>query len=291
MDLLSLIKHKKVLILDGATGTQLAQRGAPAGGRANIEAPDTVTAVHRAYIDAGSDCVITNSFCMNRVYMKANNFSVSVSDMNARAAELARKAAGDRALVLGGFGPTGELLKPVGNITEAECEEAFAEQARALADAGVDAFIVETMMDMNEAACAVRACKRNFKLPVIASMTYATTRDGGRTTMGHRAGGCARILAAAGADILSCNCGDLDPAETAIIVSSYKNASDLPVLVEPNAGKPVLDDNNNAVYSMPPAEFAQGVLECIRAGASLAGGCCGTTPDHIRALAEMAASL
>jgi 5-methyltetrahydrofolate--homocysteine methyltransferase len=291
MDFTELIESKKIIILDGATGTQLVQRGAPAGGAANLVAPDTVVAVHSAYIDAGSNAVIANTFCMNRIYMKHNKIDAGLEEINRAGVELARRAAGDRALVFGDIGPTGELLKPVGNITPEELYDVFLEQARALADAGVDAFIIETMMDMNEAACAVRACRENFAIPVIASMTFATDRDGGRTTMGHRAADCAATLEAAGAQSLASNCGDLAPSQVATIVRSYRSVSKLPILVEPNAGMPRLDDNDKAVYDMSPEDFAHGVAACIEAGAAMVGGCCGTTPEHIRALADLCKSL
>ena len=290
MDFRELLNSNKIIIFDGATGTQLEQRGAPAGGKANLVAPDTVTAVHKAYIDAGSDAVISNTFCMNRVYMKNNKIDSDVATINAKSAGLARAAAGGGVAVMGDLGPTGEMLKPMGPMTEDELYDIFLEQAQALAGAGVDAFIIETMMDMNEAACAVRACKAAADLPVVASMTFATDRDGGRTTMGHRAADIAALLEKAGADVLGSNCGDLSPQEVAVIVASYKSASGLPVLAQPNAGKPRLDDNDQAVYDMPPDEFANGVAACLDAGATLVGGCCGTTPEHIRTLAELVAN-
>ncbi|MFA6448366.1 MAG: homocysteine S-methyltransferase family protein [bacterium] len=292
MDFLKFVGANKIVIFDGAMGTQLNARGAKPGGTSNIAFPEIVADVHRAYIDAGSNAIITNTFCMNSLYLKSQGSAGDVAAINRAGVVIARKAAGDSAAVIGDIGPTGEMLKPVGVCAEEQMYEAFLEQARALAEAGVDAFIIETMIDYREAACAVRACKENFKLPVIGSMTYATViKGGGLTTMGHKAADCAAALEKAGADFLGSNCGDLDPKEVAIVVASYRSVSALPILVEPNAGKPRLDENDRAVYDMPPAEFAEGVRECIAAGASLAGGCCGTSPEHIRAVAEMAANL
>lgn len=285
MDFLKLLESGRVVVFDGGMGTQLAQRGAPSGGAANIEAPDAVTAVHRAYVDAGANVIITNTFCMNKPYIEKQRIGREVGEINRAGVALARRAAGDGVAVLGDIGPTGLMLPPVGGATVAEMHEALLEQARALADAGVDGFIVETMIDVNEAAAAVRACVENFRLPVVASMTYATAKGGGRTTMGHRAADCAAALEAAGAAVLGSNCGDLDPAETAVVVEAYLSASKLPVLVEPNAGKPRVGADGGTVYDMAPGDFAEGVLKCVAAGARLAGGCCGTTPEHIRALA------
>ncbi len=286
-----LLGEGKILIFDGGFGTQLAQRGAKPGGESNITSPGVVEDVHKAYIAAGSNVIITNTFCMNRYYMASNGVNGSVEEINRAGVEIARRAAGGRAAVMGDIGPTGKLLKPIGELTEDEMYEAFSEQAAALASAGVDGFIIETMISLKEAVVAVRACKDAAKLPIAASMTYATARDGGRTTMGDKAAACAAELEKAGADVLGSNCGDLDPQEVAIVVASYRSVSNLPVLVEPNAGKPKLDENDKAVYEMKPGDFAEGVKACIAAGARLLGGCCGTTPDHIRALVEMVSAM
>jgi len=291
MDFQKLHNSGGIIIFDGAVGTQLAARGAKSSGESNLTAPDIVGEVHRAYVEAGANAIIANTFCMNRLFVAAQGVEGDVAAINRAGVEIARRAAGDSAAVIGDIGPTGEMLKPVGRCTEELMYEAFLEQARALADAGVDAFIIETMIDNREAVCAVRACKENFKPPVIVSMTYATTLKGGLTTMGHKATDNAKALEKAGADFLGSNCGGLDPKEMAVIVASYRSVSALPVLVEPNAGKPRLDENDRAVYEMDPAVFAEGVRECIAAGATLVGGCCGTSPAHIRAIADMAARM
>lgn len=286
MKFAELLKSNKIVIVDGAMGTQLSQRGARAGAESNLKFPDVVVDVHRAYIEAGADAIISNTFCMNRIYMETNHIADDLEAINRAGVELALKASDGRVAVLGGIGPTGQMLAPMGTATEQQLYDAFLEQARVIAAAGADAFIIETMMDMNETVCAVRACKENFELPVIASLTYATALGGGRTTMGHRAADIAAALEKAGADVLSANCGVLDPAEVATIAAAYRSASKLPILVEPNAGKPRLDERDKAVYDMLPEDFAKGVAVCVEAGATLVGGCCGTSPAHINALAK-----
>ena len=159
-----------------------------------------------------------------------------------------------------------------------------------LADAGAEALIIETMMDMKEALCAVRACKNKTQLPVIVSLTFVTPKDGGRTQMGDRASACAAEFQKSGADIIGANCGALAPEQMAVIVKSYWESAKLPVLAQPNAGKPRLD-GDNTVFDMTLDDFARGAMECVRAGARLIGGCCGTSPAHIRALARAAAAL
>ena len=284
MIFLELVQARDTVLLDGAMGTELARRGLPARAGANLDAPEVVIAVHQDYLRAGCHALITNTLIMNRVYVETHQLDVDVAAVNRAGAELARRAADGRP-ILGNLCSTGQLIEPYGTLTEAEAFDAFAEQAGYLAEGGVDAFIIETMYDLREAVCAVRACKEHA-LPVIASMAFTTAVGGGRTVMGDTAFDCASQLADAGADVIGANCGDLDPAQMIAVVSHLKEATVLPVLAEPNAGKPQLVDNQT-VFDMEPAPFAQGVAACRDAGASLVGGCCGTTPAHIRAVAEL----
>jgi 5-methyltetrahydrofolate--homocysteine methyltransferase len=181
---------------------------------------------------------------------------------------------------------TGDLLEPLGPLKEKACYENFKEQAGILANAGVHGFIVETILDLKEALCALSACRDNFNLPVILSMAFTTVENGGRTIMGNRADECALKLFEAGADIIGTNCGDLDPFQMAEIVAILQASSSLPVLVQPNAGRPELV-NNKTVFKMGPHDFARGIEKCVQAGATIVGGCCGTTPEHIRLLAKV----
>jgi 5-methyltetrahydrofolate--homocysteine methyltransferase len=221
---------------------------------------------------------------MNRIYIETHNVGVDVCDVNRAGAELARQAVGGNQYVLGDISSTGQMLEPYGTYTESQFYETFKEQAQALAEAGVDGFIIETMFDLREAICALRACKDNFSLPVIVSIAFSTEKNGGRTIMGNSAEDCAKQLTEAGADVIGANCGDLDPAQMAVVVSVLESATRLPVLAQPNAGKPKLV-NDKTVFEMGPGDFAKGIAECLRAGARLLGGCCGTTPEHIRAVA------
>jgi len=153
-----------------------------------------------------------------------------------------------------------------------------------LAEGGVDAFIIETMFDLREALCALRACKDSFPLPVIVSIAFSSEEKGGRTIMGDTAEKCAKRLTEEGADVVGANCGELDPSQMAAVVSLLRPATSLPILAQPNAGTPRLVDGET-VFEMEPEPFAAGITECMCAGARIVGGCCGTTPEHIRALA------
>jgi 5-methyltetrahydrofolate--homocysteine methyltransferase len=285
MNFLDLIRMHTPILLDGAMGTELDKRGLMGRGTANMEAPEVVADVHRAYIACGCDAVITNTLTMNRLYLETHDVEVPVREVNLAGARIAREAAGDKVCVLGDMCSTGQLMEPYGDYTEAQFYETFREQAMLLAEGGVDALIIETMFDLNEAAVAVRACKENTALPVIVSMAFATEANGGRTMMGQSAEECAVQLTDAGADAVGANCGDLGPFEMAHIIAIMRSATTVPIIAEPNAGKPKLV-GGETVFDMGPEDFALGAQECIRAGAQLIGGCCGTSPEHIRALAE-----
>jgi 5-methyltetrahydrofolate--homocysteine methyltransferase len=223
---------------------------------------------------------------MNRIYIETHNVGVDVKEVNLAGARLARQAVNSNQYVLGNISSTGKMLEPYGELSEADAYETFKEQATYLAEAGVDGFIIETMMSLKETLCALQACKDLVSLPVIASVAFATLKRGGRTMMGDPAEECAKALTEAGADVIGTNCGDLDPLEMAEVVSILHEATSLPIIAQPNAGKPRLV-GEQTVFDMEPAEFATGISECVQAGACLVGGCCGTSPDHIRTVADM----
>jgi 5-methyltetrahydrofolate--homocysteine methyltransferase len=286
MDLSEALKTKDIFLLDGAIGTELDKRGLMGRAGNNLDNPKVVLEIHREYVQCGCDAITTNTLTMNRIYIETHNVGVSVQDINRAGAELARQAVDKGQYVLGDISSTGQLLEPYGTYKESQFYDAFEEQAEILAESGVDGFIIETMFDLREAMCALRACKDKRSLPVIVSIAFATEAKGGRTMMGNSAEQCAKSLTGAGADVIGANCGDIDPAQMAVIVSLLKSATSLPVLAQPNAGKPKLV-GNETVFDMEPEAFAQGIAECLHAGASIVGGCCGTTPEHIRAVAGL----
>ncbi len=286
MDLAGLIATQSPVLLDGAMGTQLAAAGLEMGGQNCVSHPDEVLAVHRQYVEAGCDILIANTLTMNRISIETHAIGVDVEDVNRSGARLARQAAGDRQCVLGDLSSTGQLLEPYGEYSEEQFLRTFREQAEHLLAEGVDGFIVETMLDLREALCAVRACLEVSSLPVLATLSFQRVANGGRTVMGNAAAESASALAAAGAAAVGANCGELDPHETAIVVGMMRDAVDVPLIAQPNAGKPRLVDGRT-VFDMAPDEFADGISACIAAGAALVGGCCGTTPEHVRCIADM----
>jgi 5-methyltetrahydrofolate--homocysteine methyltransferase len=287
MNLLQFLSsNKKAILLDGAMGTQMAEAGLEMGGQTNLTHPDAVLFIHQQYATCGVDLLITNTLTMNRVNIESHNIGVDVREVNLVGVRLARAAAREGQYVLGDMSSTGKMLKPYGDLSEDEAYAAFKEQATLLAEGGVDGLIIETMFDLREALCALRASKEAADLPVIASMAFDTVKNGGRTIMGNSARDCAQALTEAGASAVGANCGNLDPFEMAEIVSNLRESTSLPVLAQPNAGKPRFVDNRT-VFDMSPSDFATGIHQCLWAGARLLGGCCGTSPAHIRAMVEL----
>jgi 5-methyltetrahydrofolate--homocysteine methyltransferase len=285
VNLSGFIIDNEIIILDGAIGTQLEERGSIMGGQSNLTTPDIVLEILRDYSKSGCHIITANTLTMNRVYIESHNLGIDVREVNLKGVELAKKAAGKNRFVLGDLSSTGKLLKPYGPVSESEAFDTFCEQALILKEGGVDGFILETMIDLNEALCALRACAEVSRLPVIASMAFSTTKNGGRTIMGNSAEECAMALTEAGANAVGANCGNIDPFQMSEIISVISDSTTLPVLAMPNAGRPKMI-NGRTVFDMPPSEYLKGIKECVKVGAKIIGGCCGTTPEHIGLIVE-----
>lgn len=270
-----------VIVFDGSMGIELARRGLSPGPNWNEDRPDVVLAVHKDYLDAGAEVLITNTLVANRVYLTRSGQPDKVAPYNQLGVELARKAGAE--FVAGDVSSTGELLEPLGSLTPEAAGAAFREQATCLHEAGVDLFIIETMMDPKELALAAAAIKDISDKPLIASMSFDEARGDYRTPMGTTVGEAAEAMAQSGADVIGVNCGSLTLDDVRQIVTELRGAADLPVIAQPNAGKPSLE-GGKVKYMLGADEFAEGMLAAIEAGATLVGGCCGTTPAHIRAL-------
>jgi len=286
MNFRELLNAGKTILLDGAMGTELEKQNLQGQCDVNLTHPDIVIGIHRQYFRAGSRAVITNTLTLNRVYAAAHRLPVDLDTANRAGAALAREAAPEGCFVLGDISTTGRMLMPDDTSWEGDFSAAFREQATSLAEAGVDGLIIETMYDLREAICALRACRSISDLPVLVSMDFNTDKKGGRTIMGNSAEECASHLTEEGADVVGANCGSLLPDQMARIIAAIHGATSLPILAEPNAGKP-LRRNEQTVFTMSPEEFAQGILGCHQAGATVLGGGCGTTPEHIQAMADI----
>jgi len=277
-----------VLVADGAMGTQLQRAGLPigvGGERWNVEQPDRVLAIHAAYCEAGSDIVLTNTFGATRWVLERHGLAGRLAELNRAAARIARQAAGPHRFVLGDLGPTGELLEPLGPVSRAELKADATARCHALLEEGIDGVICETLTAADEAAAAVEAALEAGAPLVIASFAFDRRPNGRvRTMMGVAPAEAAARARAAGAALVGANCGtNLNVGDFAALAGELAAASGLPVMIQPNAGQPRLEDGR-AVYDMSSGEFAHGMEEVLRAGARIVGGCCGTGPEHIRAL-------
>lgn len=277
---------ERPVLTDGAWGTQLFARGLGAGecpDAWNLEFPDRVLEVGRAYVEAGSRVILTNTFGANRIALGRYGLAQRTREINQAGVEISLHAANGRALVFASIGPSGKLLG-LGEVTEAELRDAFAEQAEALATAGADALVIETMSDLDEARLAVAAA-RATGLPVVACMAFDSGKTKTQTMMGTTAEAAAKALTEAGADVIGANCGQ--GIESYLqLYKGLASATDRPIWLKPNAGSPQLE-GDRTFYATTPDEFAQAASALAEAGAIFIGGCCGTTPAFIQALARV----
>jgi len=277
------------LLLDGACGKELMRQGLPAGEapeRWVLEQPGPIRELASAYADAGAGAVYTCTFGANRVRLGRGGLAGRTAQIAARAVTLAREGAAGRALVFGDLGPSGEWLEPVGELTEDAARAAFSELALALVAAGVDGLVVETFTDPAEAVLATAAARAAAPdRPVLATMSFEGAAQGHRTATGATPEAVAAKLWAAGADAIGINCG-LGPAEAgAVAARMHAAVPEAPLIVKPNAGLPRFEQGR-AVYAVGPEAFARDMADLRRLGVGIFGGCCGTSPDHLRALVK-----
>ncbi|MCL5103088.1 MAG: homocysteine S-methyltransferase family protein [Armatimonadetes bacterium] len=289
--LLERIADGEILISDGAIGTFLQAKGLQPGESPElwcITHPDAVKSVAEAYIAAGSDIVETDSFGGTSFKQTKFGLEERVVEMNRAAAKLARDAMGDRGYVAASVGPTGRIAYDEGgNTTNEDLYNAFKEQVVALEEGGADAVCIETMMSVIEAVQAVKATKENTGLTVICTFTFEPGARGFRTMMGVTPGDAALAVVEAGADIIGANCGNGIENMIEITRQIRAAAPNTPILIQANAGVPVLE-GGRTIFKATPEEMAAHVPELIEAGANIVGGCCGTTPEHIAAIAGAA---
>ncbi|MBN1813778.1 MAG: homocysteine S-methyltransferase family protein [Anaerolineae bacterium] len=285
----SRLKSGRVIVADGATGTMLQKAGLPAGtppDRWVLENPDPIHDLQRAYVEAGSDLIIACTFGANRARLKHTGLADQLVEVNRRAVQIARQAAGDRAYVAADIGPTGELLAPIGKMTYEQAQEIFAEQAAALAQAGADAIYIETMSDLNEMEAAITGAQQAAPgIPIFATFSFD---HHGRTNMGVKPEQAAEALQALGVAAFGANCGATLEMTEGAVAKMHEAAPQAALIAKPNAGKPHMV-GREAVYDATPEDMAKYARKFVALGARVVGGCCGSTPEHIRAIAQAVA--
>ncbi len=284
-----LIEHLVALgtvLTDGAWGTELQRQGLGVGecpDAWNLSHPDQVEGVARAYVEAGSRIILTNTFGGSRISLAKHGLAKQVAAINRAGVEISRRATAGKAKVFASMGPSGVMLM-MGEVSAAQVQEVFAEQASAIAEGGADGIVIETMSDVAEARLAVMAAKQTG-LPVVVCMTFDSGKDHDRTMMGQTPEQAAEELTDAGADVIGSNCGRGIEGFVEICRRLHV-ATDRPIWIKANAGLPEMV-NGLVTYAQTPEQFAQFVLPLVQAGASFVGGCCGTNPDFIRATSEV----
>lgn len=281
-----MLEEKKYLTTDGATGTNLIARGLPRGKTAEewvMENPDQIRALHHDFIEAGSDIILTSTFGGSEIRLTRAGLKDKHQEVNRTAVDLARQAAENRqVLIAGSIGPLGEMMKPLGTLDEETAATNYRQQAQTLSDAGADLLLIETQFDLAEAIIAVKAAGSVSQLPIICSFSFDR---GTKTMMGVSPVQFAEAIAPLGVAALGINCGkSLEDNLNAL--KELASVANLPIWYKPNAGLPVIDAEGHAAYDVGPEEMANHLDQWIENGARIIGGCCGTTPQHVRAIHE-----
>ncbi len=282
------LQNEKVLVADGATGTNLQKVGLVGGATPEgwvLDQPEKILALEEAFVDAGSDILLTCTFGGTRLRLRESPLANRVEEINRRAAELARQAVSKRANVLvgGSMGPTGLLLKPYGPATFEEVAATYEEQTRGLVAGGVDLLVIETMFAMDEAKAALEGARRVTDLPAVVSFSYDR---GTRSMMGVKPADVVKTFPDLGAKVVGANCGTtLENMEK--IIGEYRAAAPEALLwAKPNAGLPELGEDGQAVYKVTPQEMGEFAKKFVALGARIVGGCCGSTPEHVAAIVK-----
>jgi len=276
---------RQVRILDGAWGTELQRRGLPAGAAPelwNRENPGAVEAVARSYVEAGSEIILTNTFGANRYVLAKHNAAERTEELAEAGVAISRRAAGKEVRAFASVGPTGSIVM-TGDVDQDALMEAYAETASAFVRGGADAVVLETFNELAELSLAFRGVRDSCGLPIVVSMSFAAGPDGAATIMGNGPEDLARMAEDHGAEAVGANCGT-GPDTYVRIARRLASATSLPIWIKPNAGRPEIGPNGTTTFPIGPQQFASHSPQLVESGARFIGGCCGTTPDHVRAI-------
>ena len=275
-----------VLLLDGATGSNLRKAGMPVGISSEewvLKNPEVLKELQRAYVEAGSEIVYAPTFGANRISLMNFGLEKQVTEMNRRLLAISKEAVGARALVAGDLTTTGKLLEPRGDLSYETLYQIYQEQIKALADAGADLLVAETMLSVDETVAALDAAQSVCDLPVMCTLSLEAD---GTALYGGNAVEAVMTLQEMGAAAVGLNCS-VGPDQLEAVVANMKKVAQVPIITKPNAGMPVINEKGEASYSMNAQDFARYTRKLVEAGAGIVGGCCGTTPEYIRELARV----
>lgn len=285
-EFLNWLKSGDVIVADGATGTNQQARGLPRGMSGEMwvkDQPEQIVKLHRDFIAAGAQIILSSTFNASQLRLEDTELAGLTTEINHKAIALAREAiAGKPVLVAGSMGPSGKLLQPYGPLREQDAIASFSEQARVLDQSGVDLIVLETQFDISEAVMAVIGVRSVTNLPLVVSFSFDR---GTRSMMGAKPVQVALELGKMDVNVLGINCGRC-LADNLIALKELRSSTDLPLWFKPNAGLPKIDAQGNTYYNVTPQEMRAQVPEWLAAGAQIVGGCCGTTPDHLREIAR-----
>lgn len=280
------LTKKGVVLLDGATGSNLRKAGMPVGISSEqwvLENPKVLQELQSAYVEAGSQIVYAPTFAANRISLRNFNLQDRVLELNTKLVKISKDGVGSRALVAGDLTTTGQLLEPQGNLTYDALYQAYREQIKALVDAGVDLIGAETMLGVDETVVALDAAQSVCDIPMMCSLTLEAD---GTAMYGGNAVEAVMTLQEMGAAAVGLNCS-VGPDQLESVVANMKAVAKVPIIAKPNAGMPVINEKGEAIYDMNADDFARHAKRLVEVGAGIVGGCCGTTPEYIRRLAEV----
>jgi len=280
---------KRIILLDGGFGTELIARGFPQGACPetwNVEKPEVVKEIHENYYDAGADAVLTNSFGGTTIKLSSHDLEDKCFELNRTAALIANEVKPEGRYLGGSMGPTGKFLRPQGEYSEEEFEDAYAEQARGLTNGGADFLLIETQYDLNEALCALRGARKATDLPIFLTMTFNHHPKGFFSLMGNSVDQFLETMEREGVPVVGSNC-TLNSEEMAEMVKIMREKTSLPLIAQANAGKPSLSEEGKVAYSQGMEDYLQFIPQIIKNGINIVGGCCGTNPDYIARMSEI----
>jgi 5-methyltetrahydrofolate--homocysteine methyltransferase len=283
------IENNKPIVFDGGMGSMLIENGMGADDVPelwNVEKSELIQSIHKQYYEAGANVVLTNSFGGSALKLKTKSLDSRVKELNEAAVNNVKSVRSDHGFIAGDIGPSGIFLPPVGNATEEGFYQTFHEQAHSLIGAGVDLIAIETMYDLREILQAIKAVRNiNPSIPIVTSMTFDKKKRGYFTIMGDTPEKAFDLLERSGADVIGVNC-TLASSDMIDLCKIAVKLTNRPLIFQPNAGQPIVEQSGNVTYSQTPSEFADDMIEMIELGASIIGGCCGTTPEFIAELTK-----